>query len=332
MFRISIEGPSMKHIALLALLSFSGPALSNTAVSELSELGKKLFFDPRLSEDGSISCSSCHNVMGNGSDGRPGSVGIRGQVGGRKAPTVWNSQAYTAFFWDGRADSLEAQAKGPLTNPIEMGMIDHKAVEERLLKIGYAPEFEKVFKTKDSIKIDNFAKAVAEFERTLFVRNSKFDQFKAGKHDAISEDAKRGYKLIQEVGCVSCHNGVDFAGPQMGAQPFLMKFPMFADAAIEKQYNLSKDLGRYQVTKNDSDKNMWRVQSWRNVSLTAPYFHNGSVKTLHEAVLVMAKVQLNRDLKSKDIEDIVAFLDSLTGEFPKISMPTLPTPKFQAMF
>lgn len=322
----------MKQLALFVALTLSAPALSSTKNPELVELGKKLFFDPRLSADGTVSCNSCHNVMGNGSDGRPGSVGVGGQIGGRKAPTVWNSQVYSAFFWDGRADSLEAQAKGPLTNPIEMAMKDHKAVEERVQKIGYAPIFEKVFKSKDAVKIDNIAKAIAEFERTLFVRNSPFDTFQAGKKDAISEQAKRGYKLVQEVGCVSCHNGVDFAGPQLGKDPFLMKFPTFADEAIEKQYNISKDLGRYETTKKDSDKNMWRVESWRNIALTAPYFHNGSAKTLHEAVRVMAKVQLNKVLKPSEIDDIVAFLDSLTGQFPIVAMPVLPRQKYESLF
>ena len=271
--------------------------------------------------------------MGSGSDGRPGSVGVGGQIGGRKAPTVWNSQVYSAFFWDGRADSLEAQAKGPLINPIEMAMKDHKEVEERVKKIGYQPIFDKVFKNaKNSVNIDNIAKAIAEFERTLFVRNSPFDQFLAGKTHAISEKAKRGYALVQSVGCVSCHNGQDFAGPQMGTTPFLMKFPTFPDAEIEKTYAISKDLGRYTVTKNDADKNMWRVESWRNVVLTAPYFHNGSAKTLHEAVRVMAKVQLNRVLKPEETDDIVAFLETLTGEFPTVAMPVLPRLKQESLF
>jgi len=159
--------------------------------------------------------------MGNGSDGRPGSVGVGGQIGGRKAPTVWNSQVYSAFFWDGRADSLEAQAKGPLINPIEMAMKDHKAVEDRVKQVGYEPIFEQVFKNKSSITIDNIAKAIAEFERTLFVRNSAFDRFKAGNQNAISAQAKRGYQLAQDVGCMSCHNGVDLRDLNWVSNPFL---------------------------------------------------------------------------------------------------------------
>ena len=313
---------------LFASLSFHNMQAS----SDLIELGKKLFFDPRLSADGTISCNSCHNLMGNGSDGRPGSVGVKGQIGARKSPTVWNSKAYEAFFWDGRAASLEEQAKGPLVNPIEMAMKDHKAVEDRLKKIGYTELFEKVFKTKDAVKIDNFATAVASFERSLFVQNSPFDKFLAGDKNAISEEAKRGYQLVQNTGCLACHNGPDFAGPQTKGQAFFMKFPTIPNAEIEKQYQISKDLGRYTVTKKESDKNFWRVQSWRNVSLMAPYFHNGKVKTLHEAVRVMAKVQLSKDLKANEINDIVAFLDSLTSEFPKISMPELPMIKHEALF
>lgn len=327
----------MKKIILvffstLILESLDASPQKNLNQKEVVELGKKLYFDPRLSADGTISCNSCHNLMGNGSDGRPSSVGVRGQVGGRKAPTVWNSKVYSAFFWDGRAPSLEEQAKGPLINPIEMAMKDHKEVEERLKKIGYTELFEKVFSKKDSVNIDNFATAVASFERSLFVQNSPYDKFLAGNKKAISEAAKRGYQLVQNTGCLACHNGPDFAGPQTASQGFFMKFPTIPDESIEKQYKLSEDLGRYQVTKQESDKNFWRVQSWRNVSLTAPYFHNGSVKTLHEAVRVMAKVQLNKELKSTEINDIVSFLDSLTSEFPKISLPELPMTKHEALF
>ncbi len=323
----------MNKLTLIILLVFTAPIQAvDIHDSELVELGKKLYFDPRLSADGTVSCNSCHNLMVNGSDGRPGSVGVGGKIGARKAPTVWNSKAYSAFFWDGRAASLEAQAKGPLINPIEMAMPDHRAVEERLKKIGYSPIFDKVFKTKDSVKIDNFALAVASFERTLFVRNSRFDQFLAGKKDAISERAKKGYQLVQDIGCLACHNGPDFAGPQTPDTPFLMKFPTVPELEIEKQYKISQDLGRYQTTRKDSDKNMWRVQSWRNVALMAPYFHNGAVKTLQEAVRVMAKVQLSRDLKGYEIDEIVAFLDSLTGEFPKITLPELPMIKHESLF
>ncbi len=320
----------MKILSLLLLLSSPYAYTQNTT---LVELGKQLYFDPRLSDDGTVSCNSCHNVMGNGSDGRPNSVGVKGQVGGRKAPTVWNSQVYSAFFWDGRADSLETQAKGPLSNPIEMAMKDHKAVEERVKIIGYEGLFEKVFHKKNAINIDNIASAIAAFERTLFTRNSPFDEFQAGKQNAISEQAKRGYKLIQEVGCISCHSGVDFAGPKMEkGVPFLMKFPTMPDEVIEKQYKISEDTGRFKTTNKDSDKHMWRVASWRNVALTAPYFHNGSAKTLDEAVRVMAKVQLNRVLKENEIKDIVAFLDSLTSKFPTITMPVLPLQKHKSLF
>lgn len=324
----------IKRSFLFVLLAISVPvqAIDTRNNEELIELGKKLFFDPRLSADGTVSCNSCHNLMANGSDGRPSSVGVGGKVGTRKSPTVWNSQAYNFFFWDGRAASLEEQSKGPLVNPIEMAMPNHKAVEERLHKIGYKALFEKVFKTKDAVKIDNFALAVASFERSLFVRNSRFDQFLAGKKEAITEQAKKGYQLVQDLGCMSCHNGPDFAGPQIPDSPFLMKFPTLPNNEIENQYKISQDLGRFQTTKKDTDKNMWRVQSWRNVALTAPYFHNGTVKTLQEAVRIMAKVQLNRDLKKQEIDDIVAFLDSLTSEFPKITLPELPMIKKESLF
>ena len=291
------------------------------------ELGKQLFFDPRLSKDGTVSCNSCHNVMASGTDNRPVSVGVDAQKGGRSAPTVWNAAFLTTQFWDGRAATLEDQAKGPILNPIEMGMPDGKAVVARIKNIpGYVSQFKKVFKGKDAINYDNIAKAIAAFERTLVTPNSAFDRQLKGDKNAMSASAKRGMELVNSVGCTSCHTGPNFSGPaslKMG-EGFFQKFPTFAGSEYEKKYNLMADVGLASVTKNDSDKNMWRVPTWRNVAVTAPYFHNGSVATLDEAVRVMAKTQLNKELADNDVKDIVEFLNSLTGEFPKIAMPRLP--------
>lgn len=290
------------------------------------ELGKILYFDPRLSHDGTVSCNSCHNVMGAGDDGRPVSVGVRGQRGGRGAPTVWNSAFHTVQFWDGRAASLEDQAKGPLTNPIEMGMKDHETVIGRIKFIpGYIELFNKAFGKNAKLDIDNTAKAIATFERTLVTPNAPFDRYKRGDKKALSASAIRGMKTVEEVGCTACHTGINFSGEgfKMGEGNF-QKFPQNPGSKYDAQYELTKDLGRYEVTKQDDDKNMWRVPTWRNVALTAPYFHNGKVATLHEAVRVMGKVQLDVDLTETQVDDIVAFLGSLTGEFPKIVMPRLP--------
>jgi len=289
------------------------------------ELGKQLFFDPRLSIDGTVSCNSCHNVMSSGTDNRPNSVGVKGQHGGRSAPTVWNSGYLTAQFWDGRAATLEDQAKGPVLNPIEMGMPDEETVLKRLNAIpGYASQFEDVFGGKNPVNYDNMARAIAAYERTLNTPNSPFDRYIKGDKKALSAQAQRGMELVESVGCTSCHNGVNFAGPalKMG-QGFYQKFPTY-DSQYSQQYNLTKDLGRFESTKDEADKHMWRVPTWRNIALTAPYFHNGSVKSLDEAVRVMAKTQLNITLSNKKVDDIVAFLNSLTGEFPEQSIPHLP--------
>ncbi len=288
------------------------------------ELGKKLYFDPRLSKDGTLSCNSCHNVMGNGTDNRAFSVGVGGKLGGRSSPTVWNSAFHSVQFWDGRAPSLEEQAKGPLTNPVEMAMENHDAVMARVKSIpGYTPEFEKVF-GKNSVNIDNLAKAIAAFERTLIAK-SAFDRYANGDKKALSAQAVRGMNTVIEVGCIACHSGKNFNGPELEmGQGFYQKFPTFEDNEYVKKYDLLKDEGRFQVTKAEEDKHMFRVPTWRNVAFTAPYFHNGSVKTLDEAVRVMAKVQLNKELTNDQVADIVAFLNSLNGEFPKIAMPRLP--------
>jgi cytochrome c peroxidase len=290
------------------------------------ELGKMLYFDPRLSIDGTVSCNSCHNVMSDGGDGRPVGVGVRGQRGGRGSPTVWNSAFNTVQFWDGRAASLEEQAVGPLTNPIEMGMPSHSAVVDRIKQIpGYVEAFRKAFPADKEVSITNVGKAIASYERTLVTLNSPFDKYLKGNKKALTVQQVRGMKLVEEIGCTSCHTGVNLSGEgfKMGEGHY-QPFPQIPGSKYDKMYDLTSDLGRYEVTKKDEDKNHWRVPTWRNVALTAPYFHNGRVKTLDEAVRVMAKTQLGMDLKEDQVSDIVAFLNSLTGEFPKQSMPVLP--------
>ena len=291
------------------------------------ELGKMLYFDPRLSVDGTISCNSCHNVMSDGGDGRPVGVGVRGQRGGRGSPTVWNSAFNTVQFWDGRAASLEDQAKGPLTNPGEMGMPNHDEVMKRVNLIpGYVTAFKKAFpKEQNPVSIDNLAKAIATYERTLVTPNSPFDKFIRGNKKSLTAQQVKGMKLVEEIGCTSCHTGENFSGEgmKMGEGNY-QPFPQIPGSKFDKMYDLLSDKGRYEVTKKDEDKNHWRVPTWRNVALTAPYFHNGKVKTLDEAVRVMGKTQLGMDLSDTQVAEIVSFLNSLTGEFPKQTMPKLP--------
>lgn len=286
-------------------------------------LGKQLYFDKRLSVDGTISCNSCHSVLAGGTDNRETSMGVKGQEGPRNAPTVWNAAFLTVQFWDGRAKSLEEQAKGPIVNPIEMGMPSPQAAVERIRKIpGYRQQFEEVF---GAVTYDNIARAIAAYERTLLTPDSPFDRYQKGDKDAMSEQAVRGMKTVRQVGCTACHTGVNFAGPEMPmGSGFYQKFPTNTDNEYVGKYNLMEDLGRYEVTGNEEDRHMWRVQTWRNVALTAPYFHNGSVKTLDEAVRVMARTQLDKELTDQQVADIVAFLNALTGKFPEQTLPQLP--------
>ena len=328
----------MAGVASLAILSFTASAIewqalptkapepaSNPTTPAKVELGKMLYHDVRLSSNGVLSCNSCHNVMAGGEDNRSGSIGVKNQVGGRSAPTVWNSAFNSVQFWDGRAPSLEAQAKGPVTNPIEMGMKSWDDVVARLKDI---PEYGKAFTAAfgdSTITADNAAKAIASYERTLITPNSPYDRFVKGEKSALNEQQVRGMNLFAETGCAGCHSGPAFNGPQLAeGTGFYQKFPTFENGMFEAKYRFSDDVGRFEATKQEQDKHFFKVPTLRNIALTAPYFHNGKVETLQEAVRVMAKLQLNKELTDPQVEDITAFLNGLTGEFPRIEMPRLP--------
>jgi len=323
---IAIFASSSAFANWQALPEVAPSPADNPTTAEKVELGKALYFDPRISSTGTVSCNSCHNVMTGGDDSRATSVGVDGKQGGRSAPTVWNAAFYSTQFWDGRANTLEDQAVGPMTNPVEMGAKDHAAVMSRLKNIpGYKDMFSNAFGNSD-MTIDQAAKAIASYERTLITPNSAYDQFVKGNKKALTSEQQQGMKLFAEIGCNSCHSGPAFNG-QHGVDigtPVLMKFPMFNNNAYDKKYDLSADKGREEVTGKKEDANMFRIPTLRNIALTAPYFHNGSVKDLSTAVQVMAKTQLNRDLKQLEVQQIVAFLNSLTGEFPAQSLPRLP--------
>ncbi|GAB4354568.1 MAG: cytochrome-c peroxidase [Methylohalobius crimeensis] len=289
------------------------------------ELGKILYFDPRLSSTGTFSCNSCHNVMAGGDDNRPFAAGVHGQTGGRSAPTVWNAAFHATQFWDGRAASLEDQARGPVTNPVEMGMKSWDDVVSRLKQVpGYPDLFKEAFGADAEITEDNAVKAIAAYERTLITPNSPYDRYVEGDKSALSDQQVRGMQTFAEVGCVGCHSGPAFSGQMKQGAGVFQKFPVFDNPFFERKYNFKEDLGRYDVTKQEADKHLFKVPTLRNVALTAPYFHNGSVKTLDQAVRVMGKLQLNRDLTDEQVADIVAFLNGLTGEFPEQEMPRLP--------
>ena len=300
------------------------PANNPTTPAKVA-LGKALYFDPRLSKTGTVSCQSCHHVTSNGTDNRMVSMGVYGLTGQRSAPTVWNSGFLSAQFWDGRAPSLEEQAKGPLVNPVEMGMTDLNTVVSEVNRIpGYVQQFQQVFGDTHSVTIDHIVEAIAAYERTLVTPNSPFDRYLAGDKTALSVEAQKGMALFQSVGCITCHSGANFAGPPLPpGQGFFQKFPLYP-SEYDAQYHLTEDLGRYTVTHNVADKNVWRVPSLRLVALTAPYFHNGQVPTLDSAVRVMAKSQLNHTLTDEETREIVAFLNALPGQFPPQTLPTLP--------
>jgi cytochrome c peroxidase len=285
------------------------PVPADNPITEAKlELGKKLYFEPALSKSGHFSCNSCHNLATYGVDNQKFSIGHKWQRGGRNTPTVLNSAFWSKQFWDGRAPLLEDQAKGPPLNPVEMASISEDEVVARLKQAGYEAEFKTVFgNTPDAISFDNMAKAIADFERTLITPNAPFDKYARGEGD-ISEAAKRGMKKVAEIGCTSCHSGPLFTNNQFMA------------------FNYGTDTGVKSVSGKAEDDHLFRVQSWRNVAMTAPYFHDGSAKTLDEAIRIMARVQLGTELNDADVADIKAFLETLTGEVPAITYPQLPRP------
>lgn len=320
---------------LIPFISFAGsipviPSLApskeeNPTTPQKIALGKMLFFDPRLSSTKKVSCSSCHNIDGSnptGTDNKKVSVGVFGFHGDRNSPTVFNSGMRSALFWDGRAATLEQQAKGPILNPLEMGIADAEAAVRNIEKV---PTYRKLFrqafnkKKNEAITIEEIARALSSFERTLNTPNSPFDRYQNGNQSALNESALRGWQKFQKFACVACHGA-----PTFSHQDYFIRFPAHEAKEYDKRYAFTKDQGLFNVTKESKDINLWRVPSLRNVAITGPYFHNGSVSTLEEAVKIMGKAQLGKTFSDEDIADLVEFLKSLTGEVPKIKRPTLP--------
>jgi cytochrome c peroxidase len=283
----------------------------NPITPEKVELGRLLYFDKRLSKNHDVSCNSCHDLAKYGVDGAQFSTGHKKQKGGRNSPSVYNAGNHIAQFWDGRAATLEEQAKGPVLNPVEMAVADAATVEKTLKSIpGYAPLFAKAFpEAKDApITLDNMAKAIGAFERTL-VTPSRFDTYLGGDEKALTDAEKKGLQTFIDVGCMGCHLGEGVGGNSYQKLGVVTPVPDL------------KDLGRFEATKKDADKFLFRVPSLRNVAKTAPYLHDGSVKTLPEAVAFMGKHQLGRELKKEEVAAIVTFLNALTGELPKVAVP-----------
>jgi len=307
---------------------------SNTKI----ELGKKLFFDSRLSRDGTLSCNSCHNIFAGGEDGRSFSIGYKGEMTHRSAPSLWNVGFKTVLYWDGRSKSLEAQTADHILNKTITGFDIELDYINRISDIpGYKKEFVAAFGKPSIIDLTLVAKAIASFERTLITPNSRFDRFIKGEKSLLSKQEKQGMEEFRLLGCIACHFGVNFSGPAPGpalkmGDGFYELFPNNLGSKYDKLYKLTDDKGIYNLTKNPRDKYLWRVPSLRNIAITAPYFHNGSAKTLGEAILIMGKTQYNYDINAQQISNITAFLTSLTGERPSISSPILPDTQSMSIY
>ncbi|MFT0531754.1 cytochrome-c peroxidase [Castellaniella hirudinis] len=276
------------------------------------ELGKKLFFDPRLSKSGFISCNSCHNLSTGGSDNLATSIGDKWQQGPINSPTVLNSSLNMAQFWDGRAGDLREQAGGPIANPMEMAFTHELAIALLASIPDYVDEFKQVYGTPE-ITIGEVTDAIAAFEEVLVTPDAPFDLWLKGDQTALSDQALAGYQLFKTSGCVACHNG-----PNLGGRSFQKM------GLIEPYQTDNPAQGRSAVTGQDADRFSFKVPTLRNVELTYPYFHDGAVNTLTEAVDIMGRLQLGRHYSAEENAQIVAFLKSLTGKQPEIVLPILP--------
>jgi cytochrome c peroxidase len=326
------------HYVWQALPDVAPAPPDNPSTPEKVRLGRQLFFDKRLSGDGNLACSSCHDLYARaGADGRRTASGIGGQIGGRNVPTVWNAAFQSVLFWDGRASSLEEQARGPIFNPIEMGMPSPQELERRLAAdASYREAFARVFAAPPST--DLVAKAIASFERTLITPDTPYDRFVRGDSKALSAAQVRGMALFESLGCTNCHQGPGFSDASLlgGRMPRRI-FPANPNP-YEKKFKLLSDGG---ASGKSDGRGVWRIASLRNVALTGPYFHNGSVDKLEDAVRVMASAQLGlavsgiappvhgvewspderifkrferRALGDREVADIVAFLNALSSE------------------
>lgn len=268
-------------------------------------LGRRLFHDPQLSSDNTISCAHCHNLANGGVDGLPRSFGIGGKEGKINAPTVFNSGFNFRQFWDGRAATLEDQIAFPMNNPLEMGSTWDEVIAKLEQDAVYRRDFAAIY--PEGIRPSTVKDAIATFERSLITPNGKFDRFLRGDKHALDEDELAGYVLFKNLGCVSCHQGMNVGGNMYE------KLGLFGDYFAHRGNVQEVDYGRYNVTRNEEHRYEFRVPSLRNVALTAPYFHDASVATLEQAVVVMGKYQLGVDLSKDEIAKLVKFLGTLTG-------------------
>ena len=301
MYKYFLLSLLFSHMVLLQADALISPIPLKVKVNEKkAALGKKLFFDTRLSLDNSISCATCHNLNDGGANNIRVSFGYHGLTGTRNAPTVYNAVFNFRQDWDGRAATLQDQATGPIENPVEMANSFKKLIP-RLNKTAYKQQFDTIY--TDGITKTNITNAIAEYEKTLITPNAPFDRYLRGDKKALSNTAKEGYSLFKTKGCILCHQGVNIGGNMYN------KFGIYTDAN-------SSDLGRYDVTHRERDKYFFKVPSLRNVARTAPYFHDGSQPSLRKAVLIMSEYQLGRKMTKEEVNKILAFLKSLNGELP----------------
>jgi cytochrome c peroxidase len=297
--------------------SVSSIVKNNDITPAKIELGRELFFEPRLSKSGVISCNSCHNLSTGGVDAGPTSIGHNWEKGPRRAPTVLNAVFNVAQFWDGRAPDLKAQAKGPVQAAGEMANTAANAEKMMRSMPAYVAAFRAAFPGDNNpVTFDNMASAIEAFEATLTTPNAKFDRFLKGDDTALNDAEKKGLRLFMDKGCSNCHNGVNVGGEAY--------FPFGVAQHPGPEIISQSDKGRSKITGKSEDDFVFRVAPLRNVALRAPYFHSGSAWTLEDAVGVMAKYQLGQTLAADETAAIVAFLGSLTGDQPKVVYPVLP--------
>lgn len=308
----------LKARDLFKVIPLNAPKIDGVASTpELVELGKTLFFDPRLSATHSISCASCHNPGLAGADNSPFSAGFHGARGGRNSPTVLNAVFNFTQFWDGRAKDLIEQAGGPLVNPVEMASPKAHVTEQLLALPGYTTLFAAAFPgQKEPVTLQNAQIAIAAFEATLTTPNAPFDKYLRGEATALDGSQKAGLSLFIDKGCAACHGGTNLGGTMY------QKFGVTGDPG--PIYRPANDKGRGGVTGNAAEDYFFKVPTLRNIALTAPYFHTGSEPDLKKTIDVMAKVQMGQTLSATEIDQIAAFLGSLTGDQPKVTVPNLP--------
>lgn len=271
------------------------------------ELGDRLFHDVRLSNNDTIGCFSCHALNTAGVDNRARSLGVNGIEGDINAPTVFNSGFNSVQFWDGRAATLEEQIEGPVNNPKEMASSWPQVIAKLSADTTYPARFLSLY--RDGITAANIKDAIATFERSLVTPNARFDKYLRGDQGALSADEKRGFELFQSYGCSSCHQGVNLGGNMFE------KMGLMGDYFADRGNPTKADMGRFNLNHSEHSMHEFRVPSLRNVARTAPYFHDGNARTLQQAVIIMAKYQLGRPIPLDDVNVIVSFLESLTGEY-----------------